>query len=275
VSAQHETVGRFGRRDAIKIGGLTVSLAALVAACGEDLGGSEDGGRVGYQPPITDPPEYAVDDIVLLRTIASVETTVADVYASLIETGTVEGEVLTLLERFTENHRAIADEMNGFAVDAGGEAWECGNPWMVGRLVEPLLESIASSDNPGRDVFNSAVAMENLTVATNQAYSIRITITEAAEASLAAAALEARQSAALVSQVVGFDGYVSPVLGGGDAPLDADGVVLQFAVQSRFGSTGQIDLVAGPPDENGVRVTYSIQTPADNAYVYAELEPSC
>ncbi len=275
MTGMFNDAGRFGRRDAIKVGGLTVSLAALVAVCGNDRGGSEAGGRVGYQPPITAPPEYGVDDVVLLRTIASVELTVADAYAGLIENGAVEGEVLTLIERFAENHRAIAEEMNGFAVDAGGDAWECGNPWLVSRLVEPLLEAIDLSDNAERDVFNSAVAMENLTVATNQAYAILITITDAAEAALAAAALEARQSAALVSQVVGYDGYVSPVLGGGDAPLDADGIVLQFAVQSRFGSTGQIDLVAGPPDENGVRVTFSLQTPADNAYVYAELEPSC
>ena len=40
--------GRFGRRDALRIGGLSVSLAALVAACGDDRGGSTDPGRINW-----------------------------------------------------------------------------------------------------------------------------------------------------------------------------------------------------------------------------------
>lgn len=267
--------GRLGRRDALKIGGLTVSLAALVAACGDDRGGSEDGGRVGYQPPITDPPDYPVDDVVLLRTIASVETTVADTMTTLVETGTIEGDLLALVERIIENHRGIADEMNALAVDAGGEAWTCGNPWMLDRLIEPLMASIDTSDNPERDIFNSAVALENLTVATNQSYSIQLSETSMAAAALAAATVEARQAAALVMTVNGIDGAVSPALGGGDPPVDEDFIPLQFAITSRFGSTGQIDLTVGPPDENGVRATYAIQTPAANAYVYSELAPTC
>ncbi len=261
------------RRDAIKVGGLTVSLAALLAACGDDRGGSDEGGRVGYQPPITDPPDYSVDDAVLLRTIASVEITVADSLAEMV--ADADGDVKALLERFIENHRAIADEMNGFAVDAGGDAWECGNTWMIERLIDPLHESVAASDDPTRDLFNTAVALENLAAATNQAYAVRLADATAAAATLAAAALEARQSAALVSTVRGFDGYVSPAIGGAEVPLDGDGVPLQFAITSRFGSTGQIELVAGPPDENGVRTTYTLLTPADNAYVYNELAPSC
>lgn len=264
---------RIGRRDALKIGGLTVSLAALVAACGDDRGGSEEGGRVGYQPPITDPPDYSVDDAVLLRTIASVEITVADALEGMLDNA--DSSVVPLLERFIENHRAIADEMNGFAVSAGGDAWECGNTWMIDRLIEPLHESVSLSDDPARDLFNSAVALENLAVATNQSYATRLTETDAARAALAAATLEARQSAALVSTIRGYEGFVSPALGGGEVPVDADNIPLQFAITSRFGSTGQIELIAGPPDENGVRTTYSLQTPADNGYIYNELAPTC
>lgn len=264
---------RVGRRDALKLGGLTVSLAALVAACGQDRGGSEEGGRVGYQPPITDPPDYGVDDAVLLRTIASVEITIADALSEMIENA--DADVAPLIEAFIANHRRIADEANGFAVAAGGEAWECGNTWMIDRLIDPLHESVAGSDDAARDLFNIAVALENLAAATNQAYASRLGEADAAAAVLAAAVLESRQSAALVATVRGSDGYFSPVIDGGEPAVDDSGVPLPFALTSRFGSTGQIELVAGAPDENGARTTYTLQTPADNAYVYNELAASC
>ena len=83
---------RYGRRDALKIGGLTVSVAALVAACGNDRTGDESPGRVGYAPPITDPPDYPIDDAVLLRTASSLELTLVEVYETILGVGVLEGD---------------------------------------------------------------------------------------------------------------------------------------------------------------------------------------
>ncbi len=77
-------VSRYGRRDALKIGGLTVSVAAIAAACGEDRTGDESPGRVGYAPPVTDPADYPIDDAVLLRTASSLELTLVDVYEVIL-----------------------------------------------------------------------------------------------------------------------------------------------------------------------------------------------
>ena len=41
----HDETTRFGRRDALKLGGLTVSVAALAAACGTDRAGDDAPGR--------------------------------------------------------------------------------------------------------------------------------------------------------------------------------------------------------------------------------------
>ena len=60
-----------------------------------------------------------------------------------------------------------------------------------------------------------------------------------------------------------------------DGPGTATGVVLKFAITDRFGSTGQIELTVGAPDENGVRETFILQTPSLNALIYNELEPTC
>lgn len=275
MSNERHGTPRVGRRDALKIGGLTVSLAALVAACGDDIAGPDDPGRVGYAPAVTDPPEYAVDDAVLLRTTSSIELTAAYGLEQLLAFDDLDAEVSTLIERFIESHRAIAAEMGELTVSIGGQAWECTNEWMMDRLIEPLLESIEASDLQHTNIFDTAVALENWTAATNQSFTTQLTDNAAAEASLAAAVLESRQSAALVATVRGDEGYVSPALGGGEAAVTDEGLPQQFSIAHRFGATGPIELIVGPPNENGVRQTYLLQTPSLNSYVYNELEPTC
>jgi len=266
---------RVGRRDALKIGGLTVSLAALVAACGDDSTEAADPGRVGYLPPVTEPPEYAVTTAVLLRTISSVENTAAYAYDELLATGELEADLTEVVQRLADDHRAVAEEMAALTVAAGGQAWECTNPWMMDRGIDPILAAIDASDDPARDVVNTAIALENLTAATNQQISVQISDADASAAALRAAVAESRHSAAIVALVRGFEGYVSPSINGGDPPSDDDGIPLQFSIAHRFGSIGQIELVVGEPNENGVRESFALQTPSLNSYIYEELEPTC
>ena len=49
----------------------------------------------------------------------------------------------------------------------------------------------------------------------------------------------------------------------------------RYAVSTRFGSVGQAELIVGAPDENGARESFLLQTPAENSFVYSELEPTC
>ena len=90
-----------------------------------------------------------------------------------------------------------------------------------------------------------------------------------------AAALDSRQSAVLVIAVEGSDGYVSPAIDGLEVGTDADGVPLQYAIPWRFGSVAQFELIVGPPNEEGTREDFVIQTPSLNSYIYNELEPDC
>jgi len=274
-SAFDHAGARVGRRDALKLGGLTVSMAALVAACGDDSGEVAEPGRVGYLPPITDPPEYAVDTAVLLRTISSVENTAVYAYEQLLATGDLDAELTEIVTRLADDHRAVAEEMGELTVSAGGVAWACTNPWMMERGIEPILAAVADSDEPERDVVNTAIAIENLTAATNQEIAVEITDADGSAASLRAAITESRHSAAIVALVRGPEGYVSPTISGGDPPSDDEGIPLQFSIPNRFGSIGQIDLVVGKPNENGVRESFSLQTPSLNSYIYNELEPTC
>jgi hypothetical protein len=266
---------RYGRRDALKLGGLTVSVAALVAACGNDRTGDDAPGRVGYAPPITDPPDYPIDDAVLLRTASSLELTLVDVYETILGVGVLEGDQVLLVERLIEDHQAVADEMGELTDSVGGTAWECTNPWYMSRLVEPLLAAVQGSDDPVRDILNTANALESIAAATHQTLTLELTDEAASAATMAAATLESRHAAAIVAASRGAEGYVSPTIGGGGVASDAQGIPLKFAITDRFGSTGQIELTVGAPDENGVRETFILQTPSLNALIYNELEPTC
>lgn len=268
-------IGRYGRREALKLGGLTVTVAALVSACGNGRLGDPSAGRVGYAPTVTDPQDYAVDDAVLLRTASSLELTAIAIYQYALDSGELAPDVSKLYQRLIDGHQAIADEMGALTKSVGGVAWTCTNPWYMERLVVPLLDAIKTSDNQVRDIINTSVSLENIGAATHQTFTVQLKDEDASAATIRAAALEARHAAAVVSIVRGADGYISPTISGGDAQNDPDGVPYNFAITSRFGSIGQIDLVVGTPNENGVRPTFTLQTPAENSYIYNELEPSC
>lgn len=263
------------RREALRIGALTVSVAALVAACGDDRSGDTSPGRVGNSPPITDPPDYDVDDAVLLRTASSLENTAVQVYGSALDLEGIDAPTKALIEELISNHQGVADKMAALTVEEGGVPWECTNPWLDNRLIEPLIEAVVASDNPTRDMLNTAVALENLAASTHQILAVNLTSPDAKTATLEAAILASRQSAAIVVAVRGPDGYISPAVAGDGVPTDPDGVPYKFAIESRFGSVAQAELIVGAPDENGVRETFLLQTPAANSYVYNELEPTC
>ena len=271
-----DTKTGYRRRDALKLGGLTVSAAAFLAACGTGRTGDESPGRVGFAPPIEELEDYPIDDAVLLRTASSLELTAIAVYEAVLATGLLDADLTALVERLIEDHQMVADQMGELTEAVGGVAWECTNPWYMSRTVEPLLEAVLASDNPLRDIINTAVVLENIAAGTHQSLSIQLEDPEAVAATIAAATLESRHSAYIVAVARGPEGYVSPLIDGdGDSPTDVDGVPQKFSITTRFGSTGQVELVAGAPDENGVRQTFIVQTPSLNSWIYNELEPTC
>ena len=226
--------------------------------------------------PIEELEDYPIDDAVLLRTASSLELTAIAVYEAVLATGLLDADLTALVERLIEDHQMVADQMGELTEAVGGVAWECTNPWYMSRTVEPLLEAVLASDNPLRDIINTAVVLENIAAGTHQSLSIQLEDPEAVAATIAAATLESRHSAYIVAVARGPEGYVSPLIDGdGDSPTDVDGVPQKFSITTRFGSTGQVELVAGAPDENGVRQTFIVQTPSLNSWIYNELEPTC
>ncbi len=263
------------RRDALKLGGMTLSLGAIVAACGEDRGGDTDPGRVGNAPVVTPPPEYPIDDAVRLRTASSLELSGVALYEQVLELGLFPSAQVPLIERLIANHAATAEVMAALTAGDGATPYRCTNNWILDREVAPVLVAIGESDQPAIDVFTLAISFENIAVATHQELSGQLTTSEQRVATAQAAALNARHAAWLAIQAGGTQAYVSPTLEGGEVELTAEGVLPQYAITSRFGSLTAIELIVGPADENGTRGKFTLRTPAENALIYNELDATC
>lgn len=273
-SDDHQPSSRFGRREAFRIGGVGISLAAIVAACGDDRDGDSAPGRVGFAPTPTALPAWPVDDAVYLRTSSSVEVTIVDVYNEMLESGDLSDDVAAVITELVARHEELIEGLSELTQAAGGAPWTCANPWMLEYFIGPVMATIADSDDPARDLLNLSISLENLGAATHQSFTRLLDDPGLRPGLAGAAAVDARNSATLVIVTGGSDAYVSPAIRGEDVPLE-DGIPVQYAITSRFGSVAQFEFVVGAPDENGTRSVFTVSTPAENSYIYNEMEPAC
>jgi len=259
------------RREAFRVGGVTLSLAAIVAACGEDRDGDTDPGRVGNAPPVTAIPDYPVNDVVLLRTASSLELTAVFVLNTAKALVSFDDDTAALVNRLIANHNATAATMGELTVAAGGEAWNDTNPWIMEQAVTPILATISGSDDVTRDIQTLLITFENLAAATHQNLSGLLSESSQRVAVTMAAAQESRHSATLVLDSFGTANRFSPALVGEEVTRTADNVLPQYAVATQFGSVAQIEMIVGAADVNGTRSTYILSTPAENSFIYEEL----
>jgi hypothetical protein len=262
---------RVGRRQALRIGGLSVSLAALVAACGDNRDGDTAPGRVGNADPILPLPDYDVNNVVLLRTASSLELTAVAVYETAKGLGVLEGSTADLVDRIQANHQATADKMAELTEAAGGTAWTDTNPWIMERAIVPIVETIAMSDDMARDVINLAITLENLAASTHQSLTSILTEPEQRLATANAATEESRHSAALVLKAFGTSNRFSPALVDEEVNRTLENTLAMYAINSAFGSLAQKELIIGEADESGSRTTFLLATPAANSFIYEEL----
>ena len=221
----------FDRRGLFRIGGLTIAGAAIIAACSDSnavLPGEV--GRVGVgapNPTLLDP---IINNGVLLRTSASIETSIADAYQHMLDQGLLSapsptfpdlGDQSNLVKGFLEQHRKAAESFNALAQEAGGEPWTCGNPRLDNAFITPLFTRVESgapatdtakaiepSDDPTRDMVNLVVALEQLSASTSQALMTQVTEPSYRAEAMRLAVRSARQSA-LMSLKINPGAYVT------------------------------------------------------------------
>ncbi len=214
--------GPTDRRGFLRIGGLTVGLAAVVAACGKTEAGEL--GRVGVAPSVTKLPEAPIGDGVLLRTMASLQRSMIAVYDKAIaDPALLDPAMRPLMQQLRDDADAAAKKFDELTVTAGGTPWTCSNPKFDSASIEPALtrittgipataeaKAIAKSDDMRRDVLNLVHGMESIIGASEQRF-VEMIGQPFRVATVQAAVSNARHSALLALRInpTRPDGYVA------------------------------------------------------------------
>jgi len=267
------TTAVLDRRSLLRIGGLSLTLAPLIAACGGDTLGSDGPGRIGVADPAPELQDGEVNDIVLLRTAMSLEYTAQEIYAAAVATGALTPDQDRLLAAINEDHSEHIDALASLISTAGGEPFRCSNPFLVQRVVEPTLIALDDSADTAGDLMRIAFAIETLAASTYQMFIGMLTDPELRAAALQIGADEARHSAAVaIVAADGTDALLSPVLFGSELEATADGLPVLYAVPSRFSEVSANELVLNAPDPDGGLFAVTVQTPAENSYAYEYMQ---
>ena len=175
-------------RRGLLLGGFTLA-AAVVAACSDTKGNQIGELGTGASNPTL--PDAAVDNGVLLRTMAGVETSIANAYQRMIDEGLLAGasgtfpalgDTTALVTLFQRHHIDAAAGFNELATGAGAEAWTCGNTRLDDAYLTPIFDrvivgaaatdtalAIGPSDDAVRDFANLVHALESLSAESCQA----------------------------------------------------------------------------------------------------------
>lgn len=256
------------RRDALRAGGLVLSMGAIAAACGSGRGGSDAPGRLGVAPPPATLPEDPVDDITLLRTAQSIEHTALEVYSAAGATGALSSDESTLVARLVADHTGHSAQLGSLITGLGGSEFACANPFLMDRAVMPILGALDGSDDLHRDLLNIAHAFESFAGASYQALVSALTAGDLRRAAVQIGGEEQRHATVLARIINPDDTFASTFFG---TPIEKDdeGFPVPYAIPSVFGRLAGIEVVVGARNEEGARFSTQLQTPAANSFVYS------
>lgn len=192
-------------------------------------------------------------------TLASILSNVVGIVQADTSTVQVKGEILPIASTVTTSYGDITLISDADGLSEGDEI-------EFTRLDGAVVE----------DVLTLAIGFENLAAAAHQRLTSLTGLLEARTAHVRAATLEARHGAKLAIELAGgSEGYVSPTLLGEEPSTTNTGQIRKYAISSAFAQTAQVEIKAGPGDVNNVRESVILQTPAENSFIYNELDPTC
>jgi len=288
-----------GRRGLFRLGGLTAATALIAAACGTTEAGPV--GRIGVGAGVPKLADAVVNDGVLLRTMAGIETSIANAYTHILEKGYLTGssptlpalgDLSALVKSFHDHHINSAERFNTLAVDAGETAWECGNSRLDSAYLAVIFDrvengvaatdatkAIEPSDDPTRDMANLVFTLESMSASSSQALVQQLHVPPA-RAEAMQLGIRSGRHASVIALRIHPGGYVPGALSAaataettttagqdGAAPPPTP-IPLPDAVPGQFGLLSPTIFIGGAGDENGVRLKLNFETPSLNSLSY-------
>ncbi len=215
--ASHE----LSRRGLLRVGGITVALAALVAACGGEATDSNPA-RVGESPAPPVLPDGIVTDGVLFRTATSIHFSIIDAHGIAKKLGKLTAAQAAIVDMFTAASEASIKDLQKWTATAGSVAWTCANPRLDRVILTPISDRITGrrkkgseeadvppSDDPNRDAMALVHAGESLLAAMHQSLVPQFSLPKYRAASIIHGDTAARRAAA-IAHVINPDNIVNP-----------------------------------------------------------------
>lgn len=209
------------RRGFLRIGGLTVAIAALVAACGDENDDANPA-RVGEMTPPPTLPEGIVTDGVLFRTATSLHYSIIDAHELAKKLGKLSADQTTLVDDYIAANKAVITDLQDWSVTAGSKKWTCANPRFDRVILTPIGDRITGrpkegteetdvlpSDDPNRDAIALVHAMETLAAAMHQSLVPQFSKPEYRGVTIGHGTEAARRAAAL-ALIINPDNLVNP-----------------------------------------------------------------
>lgn len=212
------------RRQVLRIGGIGLAGAAVLAACSED--------DRGDQPPSTAPLDEPDDeddadvieddglDLVLVNTAISLEVLVIDTYRFVLDSGLLPTPVLRdAVDLFGQHHAEHRDALVAVVEAAGEEPFTVANAVVKAATVDPLLLAATSEG----DVVRLAHDLEQAAAQTYVHAAAALSTAELRATAIRIAGVESRHAAVL--DAAGDLSNSKPAVVPADNPLPLEAMV--------------------------------------------------
>ena len=266
------------RRRFLVLGGVSASLATLVAACASQSSEIPVSGSIDQPATLTQPP---INNAVYLRTSSSLVHNAIDSYGTLIGLGVLSADDTSLIEFVRGQQAKHAQLLQDETRAEGGEPFSDPNPFVTASIVAPALAAIKGGGNQPLDLLRYVNAFETLIGTTLQGFVPSVTTPPPRELMMRIAAVDNRQSAVVTSRIKGFTilppATIEAVSGETTTTTTTTTTTVPGAssgpppkpplpvaqVPGSFASLAAVEVVLGGKD-----LTW--ETPGPNSYIYEE-----
>ena len=171
-AAKRQVLGLPGRRQFLRVGGVTVAMSAVLAACGSDSQDSaipESGDRpttttTAAGGSSTAEEDAAALDVTLLRTASSLEVLAIAAYQAALDSGNLTtAAIADVAELFQAQHEDHANLLEATTEDLGGTPYTDANPVLLEAL-QDVIASIPDADE--LTIVQAAADLENVAAQT-------------------------------------------------------------------------------------------------------------
>ncbi len=283
------TTNEFDRRAVLRLGGMSVALGAVLAACGAGENGGVDGvgpegiPQVGTAPPLQAAGSKDISDERLLRTATSMHYNGIDAIDRVLALGIISYEAAGAARKYQGLLKLQADALAKATTAIGAKPFEQKNEAIDQNIVSKALALIEAGATKADDATRFLHAFATLAAETHQSFVPMLTTPELRGTAMQISTVHHRVSALLARlispvNIVNTEGLVAAAVAAptettvasdaaaGPAPIAV------YQIPGAFGPLGAVQVVLGKlgVDDDLKRTQLNIETPSLNSLVADE-----